>query len=95
MLQHDPSTYLPEHKGDPTPVTRNLDPSMHPFARARERIRALNAVKMERMFSKPFVANLDGHLEAIETVVKLPSSLTTVASGSWEGGACTRFVGSQ
>lgn len=95
MLQHAPSTYLPSRKGDPTPTARNLDPLMHPFSRARERTRALNAAKMERMFSKPFVASLDGHIDAVEVLVKKPSSLTTVASGSWDGGmyVCLRNAG--
>ncbi|VDB87124.1 unnamed protein product [Peniophora sp. CBMAI 1063] len=58
---------------------------MHPFARARERTRALNAAKMERMFAKPFVAALEGHQDAIEVLAKRPESVTDVASGSWDG----------
>ncbi|KAG6812778.1 hypothetical protein H0H92_000548 [Tricholoma furcatifolium] len=72
--------------GDPTPTFRNLDPLMHPFARARERTRALNAAKMDRMFAKPFVDSLEGHIDAVEVLTKQPGSLTTVASGSWDGG---------
>lgn len=72
--------------GDPTPTSRNLNPLMHPFARARERTRALNAVKMERMFAKPFVDSLEGHIDAVEVLCRQPDSLTTVASGSWDGG---------
>ena len=60
---------------------------MHPFARARERTRALNAVKMERMFAKPFVASLEGHVDAVETMARKPDTLDVVASGSWDGGA--------
>ncbi|TDL27849.1 WD40 repeat-like protein [Rickenella mellea] len=86
VLQHAPSAHLPARRGDPTPTSRNLDPKMHPFARARERIRALNATKMERMFSKPFVASLDGHIDAVEVLARKPGSLTAVASGSWDGG---------
>lgn len=59
---------------------------MHPFARARERMRALNAAKMERMFAKPFVAGLEGHVDAVETMARKPESLDMVASGSWDGG---------
>lgn len=72
--------------GDPTPTSRNLDPLMHPFARARERTRALNAVKIERIFAKPFVASLEGHSDAVEVLVRKPKSLSTVASASWNGG---------
>lgn len=73
--------------GDPTPTSRNLDPLLHPFARARERTRALNAAKIERIFAKPFVASLEGHSDAVEVLVRKPKSLTTVASASWDGGA--------
>ncbi|CAK5274794.1 unnamed protein product [Mycena citricolor] len=86
VLQHDPAVHLPQRPGDPTPVSRNLDPLMHPFSRARERTRALNAAKMDRMFAKPFVASLEGHVDAVEVMAKQPGSLTTVASGSWDGG---------
>ena len=86
MLQHDPSAHLPMRPGDPTPTSRNLDPLMHPFARARERTRALNAAKIERMFAKPFVASLEGHSDAVEVLVRRPKSLTAVASASWNGG---------
>ena len=60
---------------------------MHPFARARERTRALNAAKMDRIFAKPFIDSLEGHIDAVEVVVRQPGSLTTVASASWDGGA--------
>ncbi|KAH0582830.1 DDB1- and CUL4-associated factor 13 [Termitomyces sp. J132] len=59
---------------------------MHPFARARERTRALNAAKMDRMFAKPFVDALEGHMDAVEVLARQPNSLTTIASGSWDGG---------
>ncbi|KAI0725054.1 WD40 repeat-like protein [Fomitopsis betulina] len=86
VLQHAPSTHLPTRPGDPTPTLRNLDPLQHPFSRARERMRALNAAKMERLFAKPFVAALEGHVDAVETMARKPDSLDMVASGSWDGG---------
>ncbi|PCH36876.1 WD40 repeat-like protein [Wolfiporia cocos MD-104 SS10] len=86
VLQHAPSAHLPARPGDPIPTSRNLDPLMHPFSRARERMRALNAAKMERMFAKPFVAALEGHVDAVETMVRKPGTLDTVATGSWDGG---------
>lgn len=65
---------------------------MHPFAKARERTRALNAAKMERIFAKPFVAALEGHIDAVETMSRRPESLTVVASGSWDGGMYVFFI---
>ena len=88
MLQHAPETHLPIRPGDPTPTSRNLNPLMHPFARARERTRALNAAKMDRMFAKPFVDSLAGHVDGVEVLVRQQGSLTTIASGSWDGGMC-------
>jgi hypothetical protein len=88
VLQHSPSTRLPGRPGDPAPTARNLNPQMHPFARARERVRALNAAKMDRIFAKPFVDSLEGHVDAVEVIIKKPGSLTTIASGSWDGGMC-------
>lgn len=60
---------------------------MHPFAKARERTRALNAAKLDKIFAKPFVDSLEGHIDAVEVLTKPLESLTTVASGSWDGGA--------
>merc|ERR1712000_269596 len=55
---------------------RNLDPSHHPFERAREYTRALNAVKMERMFAAPFVGQLGGgHVDGVYSMAKDPGSL--------------------
>ena len=76
------------------PTSRNLNPLMHPFARARERIRALNAAKMDRMFAKPFIASLEGHIDAVEVLTRQRGSLTTVASGSWDGGTCVHTTDS-
>ena len=65
---------------------RNLDPSHHPFERAREYTRALNAVKMERMFAAPFICQLgDGHVDGVYSMAKDPGSLERFASGSGDG----------
>ncbi|KAF8802144.1 hypothetical protein BYT27DRAFT_7307970 [Phlegmacium glaucopus] len=41
---------------------------------------------MDRMFAKPFADSLCVHINGIEVLVRQPGSLTTVASGSWDGG---------
>ena len=56
-------------------------------------MRALNAVKMERMFAKPFVASLEGHVDAVEVLARKSGSLTSVASASWDGGVlCQKLI---
>ncbi|KAK4990389.1 Protein sof1 [Elasticomyces elasticus] len=65
---------------------RNLDPNQHPFERAREYTRALNATKLERMFAAPFIAQLGrGHVDGVYTLAKDPKSLERFASGSGDG----------
>ncbi|KAH9822042.1 protein sof1-like [Teratosphaeria destructans] len=65
---------------------RNLDPALHPFERAREYTRALNATKLERMFAAPFVAQLGrGHVDGVYKLAKDPQALDRFASGSGDG----------
>ncbi|KAL8776413.1 MAG: hypothetical protein Q9203_003325 [Teloschistes exilis] len=77
------------HQAPGSSVTRqprNLDPALHPFERAREYTRALNATKLERMFAAPFIAQLGkGHVDGVYTMAKDPGSLERFASGSGDG----------
>ncbi|KAI9725144.1 MAG: rRNA-processing protein sof1 [Chrysothrix sp. TS-e1954] len=67
-----------------TPIKRNLD--HHPFERAREYTRALNATKLERHFSKPFLGQLGrGHADGVYQLAKDPEALDRLASGSGDG----------
>ncbi|KAJ3048315.1 DDB1- and CUL4-associated factor 13 [Rhizophlyctis rosea] len=74
-----------ERSGDIFKVQRNLDPTLHPFERAREYTRALNATKLERLFAKPFVGALSGHIDGVYCMSKHPTNLSTVLSGSADG----------
>ncbi|KAF8251097.1 WD40 repeat-like protein [Wilcoxina mikolae CBS 423.85] len=65
---------------------RNLNPELHPFEKAREYTRALTATKMERMFAKPFIAQLgNGHIDGVYSFAKDPRTLNRVASSSGDG----------
>ena len=44
-------------------VQRSMAPELHPFEKAREYKRAVNAVKLDRHFAKPFVGALSGHFD--------------------------------
>jgi WD repeat and SOF domain-containing protein 1 len=70
---------------DRTKVFRNYDPALHPFERAREYTRALNAVKLDRLFAKPFVGALDGHCDSVSALAASPSSLVAFVSGAADG----------
>ncbi|KAG8847761.1 rRNA-processing protein sof1 [Serendipita sp. 411] len=69
----------------PAPAQRNLDPLLHPLSRARERKRALNASKMERMFSKPFVASFEGHEDSVCSLERIRGRLGCIASAGFDG----------
>jgi WD repeat and SOF domain-containing protein 1 len=60
--------------------------------KAREYTRALNAVKLERLFAKPFVGALSGHSDGVYCIAKHPQKLTTIISGSGDGGAYVKYV---
>ncbi|KAI9683982.1 MAG: rRNA-processing protein sof1 [Bathelium mastoideum] len=65
---------------------RNLDPALHPFERAREYTRALNATKLERMFAAPFLGDFGrGHVDGVYSIANDPGSLERFASGSGDG----------
>ncbi|KAG0373113.1 MAG: WD40-repeat-containing domain protein [Linnemannia gamsii] len=66
-------------------LQRNLDPALHPFEKAREYTRALNATKVERMFAKPFVGALSGHVDGVYSMCKHPGKLDWLVSGGGDG----------
>lgn len=51
----------------------------------REYVRALNAVKLDKVFSKPFIGCLDGHSEGVSCMTNHPKLLSTIASGAVDG----------
>jgi len=85
VLSRSLDNFLPIAHGAPAPIHKNLDPTLHPHSRAREYTRAVTATKLNRMFAKPFVGQLDGHRDSVYTMAKDPLKLTQVASGSGDG----------
>ncbi|XP_033326427.2 DDB1- and CUL4-associated factor 13 [Megalopta genalis] len=85
VLSRNPDHYLRETKRDIYKVPRNYNPDLHPLEASREYTRATNAVKLQKMFAKPFVGNLEGHKDGISTFCKHPTKLTTILSGAFDG----------
>lgn len=73
-----------ERAEDIQQVHRNLDPALHPFDKAKEYKRAVNAAKLERVFAKPFIAALE-HDEAIYSIAKNPRRLNCILAGCGNG----------
>ncbi|KAK7603243.1 hypothetical protein V9T40_003242 [Parthenolecanium corni] len=85
VLTRNPDIYLRETKKDIHKLPRNYDPSLHPFEAPREYTKALNSVKLERVFAKPFIGNLDGHRDGISCIAKQSHALSILASGDYCG----------
>lgn len=85
VISRSPDEYLRETKNDIHKVFRNYDPALHPFEAAREYTRALNAVKLEKVFAKPFLGNLDGHRDSVSCIAKHPKRLSVIVSGAFDG----------
>ena len=84
MINRTESAVTRERSEDVMQVHRNLDPTLHPFERAREYTRAVNAAKTERMFAKPFIAALT-HDEAVYCLARNPVRLNCVMAGCGDG----------
>ena len=73
LLSRQREEYTRERSNDVFRIHRNPAPSVHPFERAREYIRALNATKLERAQSKPFLGCLEpGHTDGVYSLSKHP-----------------------
>lgn len=87
--------YVPIANTQSARQPRNLDPDMHPFERAREYTRALNATKLDRMFAAPFIAQLGaGHADGVYALARNSRALGVMASGSGDGVVKTWDLGS-
>lgn len=84
VINRSEASMTRERSEDVMQVHRNLDPTLHPFERAREYTRALNAAKTERVFAKPFVGALP-HDEAVYCIARSPTRLNCVLSGCGDG----------
>jgi len=76
--------YTRERNQDVKKVHRNLDPSLHAMEGAHEYVRALNAVKLEKIFARPFVGAL-AHNDGVTSLAKNPKRLNSILAGSGDG----------
>ncbi|MCQ2817263.1 MAG: hypothetical protein MJ252_08365 [archaeon] len=81
----DTNDYNRKTNTEITKVYRNTNPRLHPFQHAREYIRALNAVKLDKLFSKPFLFSLSETSDCVKSMCKNLKDLTEFASGCFDG----------
>nr|XP_019051134.1 WD repeat and SOF domain-containing protein 1 [Kwoniella bestiolae CBS 10118]OCF30064.1 WD repeat and SOF domain-containing protein 1 [Kwoniella bestiolae CBS 10118] len=85
MISRSLDDHLPSSSTAPHPLQRNLAPHLHPFQKPREYTRAMTAVKMDRMFAKPFVDALGGHQDGVYCLGKDSRRVGVVAGGGGDG----------
>mmetsp|Transcript_6887 Transcript_6887/g.7918 ORF Transcript_6887/g.7918 Transcript_6887/m.7918 type:complete len:131 (+) Transcript_6887:54-446(+) len=85
VISRSETKHTRERRDDVLKVQRNPDPQLHPFEQGREYTRALNAAKLQKVFARPFIGSLDGHMDGVFSLATNSRSLVTVASGSCDG----------
>ena len=66
-------------------IYRNTNPKLHSFQNSREYIRAFNAIKLDKLFSKPFLFSLSEPTDCVKSLAKNNFSLTDFAAGQFDG----------
>ncbi|KAJ4822212.1 hypothetical protein Tsubulata_013577 [Turnera subulata] len=74
-----------ERSQDLQRVFHNFDPNLRTMDKAVEYVRAVNAAKLEKIYAKPFIAAMDGHIDAISCMAKNHNCLKEIFSGSMDG----------
>mmetsp|Transcript_16779 Transcript_16779/g.25214 ORF Transcript_16779/g.25214 Transcript_16779/m.25214 type:complete len:449 (+) Transcript_16779:119-1465(+) len=77
--------YTRKSKLDIVKVHRNRDPKLHPFERAREYTKAVVATKLDKIFAKPFIGALDGHVDSVYCTATVRNRMTPFISGACDG----------
>lgn len=85
VLQRSNQEYAGDTSRDIPRTFRNQDPLLHPLERAREYQRALVAVKMEKIFAKPFIRAMDGHSDSVKCLAVARRSGAPLLSGGCDG----------
>eukprot|EP01094_Clydonella_sp_ATCC50884_P000142 TRINITY_DN10115_c0_g1_i1.p1 TRINITY_DN10115_c0_g1~~TRINITY_DN10115_c0_g1_i1.p1 ORF type:complete len:456 (+),score=131.58 TRINITY_DN10115_c0_g1_i1:77-1444(+) len=85
MLSRSREAYVRDTRFDVDVLQHNPSAALHPFERAKEYTRALNAAKWQKVFAKPFMGALEGHRDGVNCLAKCPWSLTSVLSGGCDG----------
>ncbi|PHJ20722.1 sof1 family domain-containing protein, partial [Cystoisospora suis] len=85
VIHRNPEDYVRTKPGDLQKIFRNPDPHLHPFEREREYIRALNAVKLQKMFAKPLLFAMEGHRDGVKCMTRGKAQVAALWTGSCNG----------
>ncbi|XP_062153694.1 uncharacterized protein LOC133861890 [Alnus glutinosa] len=85
VISRSTDEFTRERSKDLQRVFRNYDPNLRPQEKAVEYVRALNSAKLDKIFARPFLGAMDGHMDAISCMAKNPNHLRGIFSGSMDG----------
>ncbi|RLN24344.1 DDB1- and CUL4-associated factor 13 [Panicum miliaceum] len=85
VISRSTEEFTRDRSQDLQKVFRNYDPGLRSQEKAVEYTRALNAAKLEKIFAKPFIGAMDGHIDAVSCMAKNPNHLKAIFSGSMDG----------
>ncbi|KAK9092697.1 hypothetical protein Syun_027608 [Stephania yunnanensis] len=85
VISRSTDEFTRERSQDLQRVFRNFDPNLRTHEKATEYVRALNAAKLEKIFARPFIGAMEGHIDAVSCMAKNPNHLKGIFSGSMDG----------
>ncbi|XP_068313588.1 uncharacterized protein [Pyrus communis] len=85
VISRSADEFTKERSQDLQRVFRNFDPSIRTQEKAVEYVRAQNAAKLDKIFARPFVGAMEGHIDSISCMAKNPNHLIGIFSGSMDG----------
>ncbi|XP_059663197.1 uncharacterized protein LOC132308916 isoform X1 [Cornus florida] len=85
VISRSTDEFTRERSQDLQRVFRNFDPKLRTQEKAIEYVRAVSAAKLEKIFARPFIGAMDGHIDAVSCMAKNPNHLKGIFSGSMDG----------
>ncbi|KAJ6690876.1 U3 SMALL NUCLEOLAR RNA U3 SNORNA ASSOCIATED PROTEIN [Salix koriyanagi] len=85
VISRSTDEFTRERSQDLQRVFHNFDPNLRTQEKAVEYQRALNAAKLDKIFARPFIGAMDGHIDAISSMAKNPNYLKGIFSASMDG----------
>ncbi|CAK7322713.1 unnamed protein product [Dovyalis caffra] len=85
VISRSTDEFTRERSQDLQRVFHNFDPNLRTQEKAVEYKRALNAAKLDKIFARPFIGAMEGHIDAVSCMAKNPNYLKGIFSGSMDG----------
>ncbi|XP_073028273.1 uncharacterized protein [Primulina eburnea] len=85
VISRSADEFTRERSQDLQRMFRNYDPNLRSQEKSVEYVRALNAAKLDKIFARPFIGAMDGHVDAVSSMAKNPNHLKGIFSGSMDG----------